>query len=116
VFGCSKGISLGGICDNNSTPGRSIHIDIIDPGPCPPDKPELFSCFDHFCRDLSTAADEKRIIVPDNVDKLLFREIRFDLYLELRSEQLQTIFGQRIADQYPEAHMKTHSISLPELF
>src|SRR5690606_21414735 len=98
---------------NNSTPGRCIHIDIIDAGSCPADEPELFSRLDYLCGDFGPTPYKERVVIPDDPDQLIFRQIGLDINLELRSEQLQTIFGQRIADQYPEAHMKTHTISLP---
>ena len=92
---------LGRVRDDDATPCRRLHVDVVDPDAGPSDHLQAGSPLDDLARQLRRRADHDRVVA---VDDLLERRLGVDVDLEAVAEKLDAGLGDRLADE--DAHQR----------
>ena len=97
-------VRLRRIRDDDATPGRRVHVDVVDPDPGPTDHLQAGRGGDHLGGHRRGGADDQRVVVPD---QLLERGFRVDIDFEPLAEQLDAGIRDLLPNEDSGSHAAT---------
>jgi hypothetical protein len=83
-------VRLGGVHNQDAEPGRGIHVHVVEPDAGPSDHLQILGSPQQGRVHLSGGADDQCVVIADDLLKLLGRQTRLHIDIEVLAQALQT--------------------------
>ena len=99
MLGGGHGVALGRIEHNNAAAGGVGHVDVVHTHAGPANDLEVYGGVQHLGRGLGFAAHYQGVVLGDDADKFLGRQLGDDVHFKMLPQQSYPLLRNRIADQ-----------------